>query len=182
MHESLFGVPEEHKTDQEPSMSNVLKRLFHRHAEREEAERKHCDQGEASSLLEPKLVQPANDATPAEPTPAEPTPAEPTPAGPTPAGPTGDAIPVAGPTGDVIPVKPTSDEETIELQIAALISAWDKTSLCARRVFLTRIDQRIMTTHLIRSASRNPARDGAAAVDRDCATLLPVTDAPAASP
>jgi hypothetical protein len=172
MHESLFGVPEEHETDQEPSMSNVLKRLFHRHAEREEAERKHYDQGEASSLLEPKLVQPANDATPAEPTPAEPTPA----------GPTSDAIPVAGPTGDAIPVKPTSDEETIELQIAALISAWDKTSLCARRVFLTRIDQRIMTTHLIRSASRNPARDGAAAVDRDCATLLPVTDAPAASP
>jgi hypothetical protein len=137
-------------------MSNVLKRLFHRHAEREEAERKHCDQGEASSLLEPKLVQPANDATPAEPTPAE-------------------------PTGDAIPVKPASDEETIELQIAALISAWDKTSLCARRVFLTRIDQRIMTTHLMRSASRNPARDGAA-VDRDCATLIPVTDAPAASP
>ena len=132
-------------------MSNVLKRLFHRHTEREEAERKHCDQGEASLTLGPELLEPANDPTPVE------------------------------PTSDSRPLKPVSDEETIELQIAALISAWDKTSLCARRVFLTRIDQRIMTTHLMRSASRNPARDGAA-VDRDCATLIPVTDAPAASP
>jgi hypothetical protein len=137
MHESLFGVPEEHKTDQEPSMPNVLRRLFHRPAEREEAERKPCDQGEASLLLEPKLVQPANDPTPIEPT-------------------------QVGPTGDATQVKPISDEETIELQIAALISAWDKTSLCARRAFLTRIDQRIMTTHLIRSASRQAASDGAA--------------------
>jgi hypothetical protein len=32
------------------------------------------------------------------------------------------------------------------------------------------------------SASRNPARDAEAAVDRDCAALLPATDAPAASP
>ena len=134
VHESFFEVPEEHKTDQEPSMSNVLRRLFHRHAEREDAERKHCDQGEASSLLEPRLVQPANDPTPIEP-------------------PSGAVL--IKPTSDAMPVKPTSDQEAIELQIAALISAWDKTSLCARRVFLTRIDQRIMTAHLARSVAQS---------------------------
>jgi hypothetical protein len=42
------------------------------------------------------------------------------------------------------PVKPISVEEAIERQIATLISAWDKASLCARREFLTRIDQRIV--------------------------------------
>jgi hypothetical protein len=63
------------------------------------------------------------------------------------------------PTLRLKPAEPTSDEETVELQIAALISAWDKTSLCARREFLTRIDQRIMTTHWIRSARGNRAGD-----------------------
>jgi hypothetical protein len=56
---------------------------------------------------------------------------------------------------DSKPVKSASDEGTVELQIAALLSAWDKTSLCARRAFLTRIDQRMITTHRIRSASAN---------------------------
>ena len=49
---------------------------------------------------------------------------------------------------------PESAEEAIERQIASLLSAWDKTSLCARREFLTRIDQRIMTTLWIRSRAR----------------------------
>ena len=61
------------------------------------------------------------------------------------------------------PVAPPSDQETIETQIASLLAAWDKTSLCARREFLTRIDQRIMTTHWIRTARGQFAR-GAAAV------------------
>ena len=47
---------------------------------------------------------------------------------------------------------PETDRHTIERQIAALLAAWNKTSLCARREFLTRIDQRIMTTHWITSA------------------------------
>jgi hypothetical protein len=94
-------------------MSNVLRRLFHRHDRPEAAERGHV-RADVSSALRPKLVE------------------------------------------------PTSDEETVELQIAALISAWDKTSLCARREFLTRIDQRIMTTHWIRSARGHRAGDGAA--------------------
>jgi hypothetical protein len=50
------------------------------------------------------------------------------------------------------PVAPESDQETIERQIISLLAAWDRTSLCARREFLTRIDQRIMTTHWIRTA------------------------------
>jgi hypothetical protein len=49
------------------------------------------------------------------------------------------------PRSDPKLVKRTRDEEAIEQQITALMSAWDKTSLCARRKFLTRVDQRIMT-------------------------------------
>jgi hypothetical protein len=45
------------------------------------------------------------------------------------------------------PVEPTSDQEAIEQQVAALMSVWNKASLGARRVFLTRIDQRILTAH-----------------------------------
>jgi hypothetical protein len=55
-----------------------------------------------------------------------------------------------------------SDHETIERQITSLLAAWDMTSLCARREFLTRIDQRIMTTHWIRTA-RGQLGKGAAA-------------------
>jgi hypothetical protein len=55
-------------------------------------------------------------------------------------------------------VAPESDQETIERQIVLLLGAWDKTSLCARREFLTRIDQRIMTTHWIRSARGERAK------------------------
>lgn len=54
-----------------------------------------------------------------------------------------------------------SDEETIERQISSLLAAWDKTSLCARREFLTRIDQRIMTTHWIRTARGQLAKSAA---------------------
>jgi hypothetical protein len=54
------------------------------------------------------------------------------------------------PASDPKPANPPSDKEAVELQIASLLSAWDKTSLCARREFLTRIDQRLMTTHRIR--------------------------------
>jgi hypothetical protein len=61
------------------------------------------------------------------------------------------------------PVASESDEETIERQITSLLAAWDMTSLCARREFLTRIDQRIMTTHWIRTA-RGQLAKGAAAV------------------
>jgi hypothetical protein len=61
------------------------------------------------------------------------------------------------------PVAPESDQDTIERQIAWLLVAWDRTSLCARREFLTRIDQRIMTTHWIRTA-RGQLAKGAAAV------------------
>jgi hypothetical protein len=56
-----------------------------------------------------------------------------------------------------------SDRDAIERQIASLLSAWERTSLCARREFLTRIDQRIMTTHWIRTA-RGQLAKGAAAV------------------
>jgi hypothetical protein len=61
------------------------------------------------------------------------------------------------------PVAPESDQETIERQIASLLVAWDRTSLRARREFLTRIDQRIMTAHWIRTARGGLAK-GAAAV------------------
>jgi hypothetical protein len=60
------------------------------------------------------------------------------------------------------PVAPESDREAIERQITSLLAAWDKTSLCARREFLTRIDQRIMTTHWIRSARGQLAKTAAA--------------------
>jgi hypothetical protein len=60
------------------------------------------------------------------------------------------------------PVPSLSDQETIERQIASLIAEWDKTSLCARREFLTRIDQRIMTTHWIRTARGELAKGAAA--------------------
>jgi hypothetical protein len=60
------------------------------------------------------------------------------------------------------PVAPESDEEAIERQITSLLAAWDRTSLCARREFLTRIDQRIMTTHRIRTARGELAKDAAA--------------------
>jgi hypothetical protein len=61
------------------------------------------------------------------------------------------------------PVALESDDETIERQIISLLAAWDQTSLCARREFLTRIDQRIMTTHWIRTA-RGQLAKGAVAV------------------
>jgi hypothetical protein len=61
------------------------------------------------------------------------------------------------------PVAPESDQQTIERQIASLLVAWDRTSLSARREFLTRIDQRIMTAHWIRTA-RGQLAKGAAAV------------------
>jgi hypothetical protein len=60
-------------------------------------------------------------------------------------------------------VAPESDQEIVERQITSLLAAWDGTSLCARREFLTRIDQRIMTTHWIRTA-RGQLAKGAAAV------------------
>jgi hypothetical protein len=66
------------------------------------------------------------------------------------------------PAGNPKPVKPPNDEETVELQIAALVSAWDRTSLRARREFLTRIDQRILTTHRIRSPHANSESEAAA--------------------
>jgi hypothetical protein len=141
-------------------MPSVLRRLFHRYMVREAAEQRHCDPGETLVTLGPHLTEPANDPKPLEPRPLAPA-NEPTP---------------------MKKIKPFSDEETVEQQIAALLTAWDKTSLCARRKFLTRIDQRIMTAHLARSAFRNPADEGAAAVDRDCAVPLPVTDAPPTSP
>jgi hypothetical protein len=141
-------------------MPSVLRRLFHRHTVREAAEHKHRDHSETLVALGPHLIEPANDAKPLEPQPLAPA---------------NDPTPMKQ-------IKPFSDEETVEQQVAALLSAWDKTSLCARRKFLTRIDQRIMTAHLARSASRNPAGDGAAADDRDCAALLPAMAAPATSP
>jgi hypothetical protein len=57
---------------------------------------------------------------------------------------------------------PESAEAAIERQITSLLAAWDKTSLCARREFLTRIDQRIMTTHWIRTARGQLAKSAAA--------------------
>ena len=141
-------------------MPSALRRLFHRHTAREAAKQKHCDPREPLVALGPHLTEPANDSKPLEPKPL---------------------APANNPT-PMKQIKPFSDEETVEQQIAALLSAWDKTSLCARRKFLTRIDQRIMTAHLARSAFRNPAGEEAAAADRDCAVPLPVTDAPATSP
>jgi hypothetical protein len=173
-------------------MSNVLRRLFHRSAQREQVERKHGNRGEVASMpwlptTWPGPVQPANDP------------------GPVPAvEPTGDAVAAVKQTGDTEPVaadqpagapepvtpdkapgdpasatavKPVNDEETIERQIAALISAWNKTSLCARREFLTRIDQRIMTTHRIRSVSRQAAASDSPPFDM----AAPALEAPKAA-
>jgi hypothetical protein len=75
--------------------------------------------------------------------------------------PANDTKPTA--PGQAKPASPESDQETIERQIVSLLAEWDKTSLCARREFLTRIDQRIMTTHWIRTA-RGQLAKGAAAV------------------
>jgi hypothetical protein len=149
-------------------MANVLSRLFHRSAQREQVERKHGNRGEVASMLWPPTAWPgpvraANDPGPVPV--VEPT-------GVVAVEQTGEPVAAAEPAGAPEPatpdktpsdpasataVKPVSDEETIERQIAALISAWNKTSLCARREFLTRIDQRIMTTHRIRSVSRQAA-------------------------
>jgi hypothetical protein len=74
--------------------------------------------------------------------------------------PANDIRPVS--PGERRPVASESDQETIERQITSLLVAWDRTSLCARREFLTRIDQRIMTTHWIRTA-RGQLGKGAAA-------------------
>jgi hypothetical protein len=112
--------------------------------------------------LGPELIEPANDPKPFEPKPLEPKP--------------------RAPATDATLTKPIGDEETVEQQIAALLSAWNKTSLCARRKFLTRIDQRIMTAHLARSVSRTPAGEGAAAADEDCGAGLPVMAAAPTSP
>jgi hypothetical protein len=133
-------------------MSNVLRRLFLRqpvHAEERSCgdqvmmsppAREHGDRRVASTTLEPGPVQAANDSKPA--------------------GPANDSMPLEA-ASDPKPAKPPNDEETVELQIAALLSAWDKTSLCARRAFLTRIDQRMITTHRVRSASANSASEAA---------------------
>jgi hypothetical protein len=125
-------------------MSNVLRRLFHRQPVREQerscgdrvlvAARPAPNRGEPGDIsglaLEGGPIRAANDSTPVEPV-RESRPLE--------------------PVDDVKPAKPPSDEETVERQIAALLSEWDKTSLCARREFLNRIDQRIITTHRIRT-------------------------------
>lgn len=74
--------------------------------------------------------------------------------------PANDTRPVS--PAELKPVAPESDEETIERQITTLLAAWDRTSLCARREFLTRIDQRIMTTHWIRTARGELAKGAAA--------------------
>ena len=175
-------------------MSNVLRRLFLRNAQREQVERKHGNRGEVASMPWPQAswpgpVRPANDPGPVpmvEPTgDAEPVAAD---------RPAGDAAPVTavGPAGapepvtadkapgdpaPVTAVKPVSDEEAIERQIAALISAWNQTSLCARREFLTRIDQRIMTTHRIRSVSRQAAASDSPPFDM----AAPALEAPKAA-
>jgi hypothetical protein len=155
-------------------MANVLSRLFHRSAQREQVERKHGNRGGVASMPWPPAawpgpVQPANDPGPVPVV---------EPIGVAAVEQTGDAEPVAAaePAGapepatpDETPSDPASatacDEETIERQIAALISAWNKTSLCARREFLTRIDQRIMTTHRIRSVSRQAAASDGPMID-----------------
>jgi hypothetical protein len=55
------------------------------------------------------------------------------------------------------PLEPTSDQEAIDQQVAALMSAWNKASLGARKAFLKRIDQRILTTPRIKD---DPAESG----------------------
>jgi hypothetical protein len=51
-------------------------------------------------------------------------------------------------------LEPISEQDAIEQQVAALTSVWDKSSLGARRAFLTRIDQRILTAHLAKNVPR----------------------------
>jgi hypothetical protein len=145
---------------QEPSMPNVLWRLFHRQALRE-ADRScgdrvpaalpaapgHGDPGVVSMAFDPRPVEAANDSKPLE-APRDSRPVEPS----------ADPKPAIDPK----PAKSPSDEDTVELQIAALLSAWDKTSLRARRAFLTRIDQRIMTTLRIRSVPPGSGGEAAA--------------------
>jgi hypothetical protein len=131
-------------------MSNVLRRLFHRQPVPEK-ERSCGDQvlvpvphapnhGEPGDISLPALgggpIRAANDSTPIEPV---------------------RESRQLEPVDDPKPEKPPSDEETVERQIAALLSEWDKTSLCARREFLNRIDQRIITTHRIRSVHADSA-------------------------
>ncbi len=134
-------------------MSNVLRRLFLRYParDRERSPGDHVPMALTSApnhgapgevpTLGSRPVQAANDSKPVEqahgPRPLE-------------------------PAGEPRSVKPPNDEETVERQIAALLSAWDRTSLRARREFLTRIDQRIMTAHRIRSAHANSGSEGAA--------------------
>jgi hypothetical protein len=45
------------------------------------------------------------------------------------------------------PLDPTTDHEAMEQQVTALLSAWNRASLRARRTFLKRIDQRILSAH-----------------------------------
>jgi hypothetical protein len=92
-------------------------------------------------MLEPGAIQAANDSTPV--------------------GPVRESTPLES-ADDPKPTKPPNDKDTVELQIAALLSEWNKTSLCARREFLNRIDQRIMTTHRIKSAHTTSADEAAA--------------------
>jgi hypothetical protein len=119
-------------------MSNVLRRLFHRPATLPEATKPY---GRVPVMLGPETLRPANDLAPVNAA-NEPAP--------------------AAPASEPAPVRAMSDEDIVEQQIAALVSAWDKASLRARRKFLTRIDQRILTAHLARPASRNPDGDAAA--------------------
>jgi hypothetical protein len=121
-------------------MSNVLSRLFHRHAAPAAAEGPYV-RADAAVALGPETPRPANDVAPLNAV--------------------NEATPVVS-ASEPAPVKATSDEEIVEQQIAALVSAWDRASLRARRKFLTRIDQRIMTAHLARVGSSSPAGDAAA--------------------
>jgi hypothetical protein len=134
-------------------MPNVLWRLFHRQpvheAERSRGDQvpaalpaapDHGDPGVIATAFDPRPVEAANDSKPLE-APHDSKPVE----------------PAADP-----PARPPSHEDTVELQIAALLSAWDKTSLRARRAFLTRIDQRIMTTLRIRSVPPGSGGEAAA--------------------
>ena len=151
-------------------MPNVLWRLFHRQALREVD--RSCGDRVLAALPGRARVTPVSfrwgsipgrskrpiDSKPLE-APVEFEPVEPA----------ADPKPAIDPKpADPKPAKSPSDEDTVELQIAALLSAWDKTSLRARRAFLTRIDQRIMTTLRIRSVpppgsgseQRRPAEHG----------------------
>jgi hypothetical protein len=141
-------------------MPNVLWRLFRRQPMRE-AERSggdqvpaalpaapdHGDPGVISTAFDPRPVEAANDSKLVEAA-RDSRPVEPA----------TDPKPAIDPKS----AKPPSDDDTVELQIAALLSAWDKTSLRARRAFLTRIDQRIMTTLRIRSVHPSPGGEAAA--------------------